>query len=194
MTDAPDFVQADEPSANIAEEIRALSAQLLIKIEEAEKASEVLETLRSEIHEISAVKLPEKMMEARMDFCGLPEWGVDIRLDEWTRAVLPRPDELGGTANRDAAVAWLVDHDAASLIKNEVKVSFDRSEHNMAVNAALELREKFPEKIVELKQDVHHMSYTAWAKRELAAGEILPLDLLGITIGKVAKVVKRREK
>lgn len=194
MTEAPDFVQADEPPENLAAQIRELSETLVGKMSLLEEKEQELEALRAEIHKLSAVTIPEKMMEARMDVCGLPELGVTVRMKDWVHATLPRPGEGGDTRARDAAVDWLVEHDAASLIKNEVKVSFDRSEHNMAVIAAQDLREKFPEKSVELKQDVHHMTYTAWARRELESGVILPVDLLGIKTGKVAEVVKRREK
>lgn len=194
MTEAPDFVQADEPPENLAAQIRELSETLVAKMAALEVKEQEAEALRTEIHKLSAVTIPEKMMEARMDVCGLPELGVTVRMKDWVHATLPRPGEGGDTRARDAAVDWLVAHDAASLIKNEVKVSFDRSEHNMALSAAQELREKFPEKIVELKQDVHHMTYTRWAREQLAAGEILPVDLLGIKIGKVAEVVKRRDK
>lgn len=193
MTEAPDFIQPDEPPEDTAARIRELSTELLEKMARAEGLREQLHRLETEIYELSSRTIPDKMMEARMDVCGLPELGVDVRLDEWTRAVLPRPDESGDTEARDRATAWLDEHGYGNLIKTEVTASFDKTERNMALSAAGKLREEFPDKRVLVREDIHHMTYTAWAKGELRAGVPLPVDLLGITTGKVAKVHKRKE-
>jgi hypothetical protein len=193
MTEAPDFIQADEPPEDLAAQIRERATELVGLMATAERKKEELEELNARIYELSAKTLPEKMMEARMDICGLPELGFNIKLKDWVRALLPRPGEDGSTVDRDKATAWLVDHGASALIKAEVKVAFDRSEHNVAVSAAEDLRQRYPDKRVEVKEDIHHMSYTAWAREQLKAGEAMPLEMLGISIGKVAEVVKRKE-
>ncbi len=193
MPDAPAFIEADAPPEDLAAQIRALAATLAYKIAEAETKKAELEDLHAEIYDLSSRTLPEKMMEARMDICGLPELGVSVRLKDWVRALLPRPAEDGNTADRDRATEWLVDHGASALIKAEVKVAFDRSEHNVAMDAAEDLRQRYPDKRVEVKEDIHHMTYTAWAREQLKAGESMPLELLGISVGKVAEVVKRKE-
>lgn len=193
MTDAPDFITPDTPPEDLVTQIRGLSEDLLAKIARAEVLRTELSGLESEIYELSSRTIPDKMMEARMDVCGLPELGVDVRLDEWTRAVLPRPDESGGTEARDRATAWLDEHGYGNLIKTEVTASFDKTERNMALSAAEALRAEFPDKRVLVREDIHHMTYTAWAKGELRAGVSLPVDLLGITTGRVAKVHKRKE-
>lgn len=193
MTDAPDFITPDEPPEDLAKQIRSLSETLIAAIVAKEAIEQRLEELNAEIYELSAKTIPEKMMEARMDRCGLPELGVDVRMKDWVRAMLPRPGEDGNTADRDRATAWLTENGASALIKAEVKIAFDRSEHNVAVSAAEDLRAEYPDKRVEVREDIHHMTYTAWAREQLKAGTPLPIDLLGISTGKVAEVVKRKE-
>ena len=193
MTEAPDWITPDEPPADVAGQIRELSAELVGLIDTAERKKCELDELYARIHELSARTIPDKMMEAHMDICGLPELGVDVRMKDWTRAVLPRPGEDGSMAARDAATAWLDDHGYGALIKTEVTAQFDKTERNMALSAAEGLRQEFPDKRVIVREDAHHMTYTAWAKGELKAGVSLPLDLLGITTGKIAEVVNRKE-
>ncbi len=194
MTDAPDFITPDEPPADLAAQIRELSKELIIKISAKAVLEEKVDALNAEIYELSAKTIPDKMMEARMDRIGLPEVGVDVRLKDWVRALLPKPDESGSTRARDTATAWLDSHGYGSLIKTEVSAVFDKTERNMALSAAGKLREEFPDKPVYVKEDVHHMTYSKWAKERLEAGEILPMELLGVSAGKVAEVVKRKEK
>lgn len=193
MTDAPDFVQADEPPEDVASQIRALSTELVGLMAEANQKKEELEELHNRIYELSSRTIPDKMMEARMDICGLPELGVDIKMKDWVRALLPRPAEDGNTVERDAATEWLDGHGWGNLIKTEVTAQFDKTERNMALSAAESLRSEFPDKRVVVREDVHHMTYTAWARERLKAGETLPVDLLGISMGKVAEVVKRKD-
>lgn len=186
MTEAPTFVSPDVPPEDKMAQVRGVSAAMFSKIAEKKELERQVEALNAEIHEISSKMLPDLMAEAGVDKVGIPEFGVDVRLEDWVHAVLPREEET-----RSAAIRWLEDNDAGNLIKSEVTVRFDRTEHNMAVSAAEQLREAFPEKDVVSRDDVHHMTYTAWAKGEIARGAVLPLDLLGVKTGRIAKVVPR---
>lgn len=188
----PDFIEPDAPREASAS-LQELTATLIAKMQEKVELAMRADTLDREIWDLSARQIPDAMDASGVDRVGMPEVGVDVRLENWTRAVLPQNTEANPTA-RDQAVSWLVDHNYGDLIKTGLTVEFTRGEHNVAISLAEELHEKLPANKIAVKDDVHHMTYTAFIKERMRAGDVLPLDLLGATTGRVAKVVERKEK
>lgn len=191
MDAPPDFVQPDTPREASAS-LQDLTRHLVDLMQAREAKGQEIEALDREIYDLSSRLIPDAMDASGVDRVGVPSAGVDVRLENWVRAVLPKPTEADPAA-RARAVDWLVEHEYGDLIKSGLTVEFTRGEHNVAVSAAESLKEQFPGKKVDLRDDIHHMTYTAFIKERLRAGDQLPLDLLGATVGRVAKVVERKE-
>lgn len=88
---------------------------------------------------------------------------------------------------RAEALEWLRTHGHGSMISMTHTISLPSRtppERVAAVAATLEALD------VELqtKEQVHHATLSSWAKEMLAEGEELPLDLLGIYVGRRATV------
>lgn len=188
---APDFIEPDAPREASAS-LQELTATLVAKISRKAEVSAILETLDREIWDLSSRQIPDAMDASGVDRVGMPELNIDVRLENWTRAVLPKNTEANPNA-RNQAVDWLVEHNYGDLIKTGLTVEFTRGEHNKAYALAEELHEQMPDKKINVTDDIHHMTYTAFIKERIKAGDKLPLDLLGATVGRVAKVVERKD-
>lgn len=139
-----------------------------------------LSTLKEELQTVTHTLIPGAMSSA-----GVEEFtttaGVKVSLKEFVRGSLPRDED-----KRHNAMLWLEQHGASDLFKHLIKCEFARGDKD-TVNA-------IHDQLVELgvtfdqKEDVHPQTLYAYVRERMRNGEEVPLDLLGLHAGRMAKV------
>lgn len=76
------------------------------------------------------------------------------------------------------ALNWLESHGFGDLIKTTVKIKYDRTERGTAIAVYENLMNNGMN--AALEETVHPMTLSAFVKEQLAKGQDLPFDLLGI--------------
>lgn len=189
MTDPPAYLADVAPSEPRADAMPLVieRARLLDELErELDDLEERRRVVSKRINELQMVEIPDAMDQAGIDRLGVPGVG-DIQLKPWYHATLPKEPQA-----RIAAVSWLTQHGHADLIKTELSVAFTRGEHNLAGDVRAKLEHLLPDRVVDLQEDVHHMTYTKFIREQMEAGEALPLELLGARVGRVAQIKERK--
>jgi hypothetical protein len=93
---------------------------------------------------------------------------------------------------RAVAFKWLDDHAAGDLIKTTVEVAFSKEERHKALAVVKLLKAKGID--ADVNEKVHPATLTAWVKESVEHGEMLPLDVIGATVGRVVKIEDPRKK
>lgn len=127
--------------------------------------------------------LEQQKIPDAMDALGLSSFslssGHQIVVEDKVHANIPK--------NRSQqAYAWLREHNFGSLIKNKVEVVVPKGRDEDA-QKAMELLQTLGLDPT-IAENVPWNTLTSWAKEQLARGENLPLELLGIFVGRVAKI------
>lgn len=130
-----------------------------------------LEKVKAELYRYETDILPLKFGEA-----GIRE----LRLDDGSIVTSAVKTYASIKAeNSVAAHNWLRENGFGDMIKNEIKVALDKERDAEAQDLIGILETK--ELPYIRKEFVHPMTYTAWARSQLADGNVtLPMDLLGI--------------
>jgi hypothetical protein len=158
---------------------------------------ERVEVIDETIKDLKTVELVVLMQDAGTDHWGLPDMGnlpsSDLVLKQWVAAKIPEGREA-------AAVAHLDEIGLGDTIKTEFRVSFGREE--------LDKARAFEKKLVasnldwDKKQGIHYQTLQATVREQMKVvaaegrppGSHLDREILGITEGRVAELVPRKEK
>ena len=105
--------------------------------------------------------------------------GVTIKVEDFVSGSLPKE-----SGKRDAAIKWLEANDGGDIIKNEISLSFEKSQHNEALALASDIRAQGYE--VDVTSGVHPQTLMAWARERLKGGEALEPETLGLFVGRKA--------
>jgi hypothetical protein len=154
-----------------------------------------LATTKANLNRLYHETLPDLMDAAGIDHVGLPAEGnkpaVDLTLEPFYRANIAAawPEE-----QRDAAFNALRQLGHDDLIKTEITTRFTREERALALRVLDTLRVQFGLDPA-LKENVHPQTLTAWLREQFEAHNPLPpLDVIGATIGRIAKFKERKER
>lgn len=151
-----------------------------------EDLEENLSDVKKQLNRLKTVDLPDMMAE-----CGMSEFksetGFKITIDDFVSGSLPKEDE-----RRSAAISWLENNGAAALIKSELQMVFEKSQHNEALSVKADLENKGYE--VSAKMGVHPQTLIAHVKERMRNGDEIPLDILGLYAGRVAKIKSPKSK
>lgn len=170
------------PSRDALTEVAQLAARQ-IEIEDAIAATEEqLKALNSELVRVRDHELPLALSEHGLSEIAMAD-GSRVKVQEIVRASIPKDA-------RDAAYAWLVTAGHGDLIKHEVSASFGRGEDEQA-EAALEALRTLGLG-VEDKRSVHPGTLSAFVREQIEAGAAVPMDLLGVYIGRQAKITRAK--
>lgn len=156
----------------LAEKARDLEAQ-------KEDLNSALSQINKELQAIKENELPELMAALGMETFTLSD-GTKIKVTDYVSG------SLNKATDREWALEWVAEHGGEGTIKNNVSMSFDRNEHNLALSVAEDLRQQGFE--VSLLSDIHPQTLAAFAREKLAEGEDIPLDQLGLFAGRRAKI------
>lgn len=160
-----------------------------------------VENLRQRLTEKSAMLLEMKQKtlvdifdEARVSKLGIPPEGnvpgYEIEIRPYYKANIPVewPKE-----QRAEAFGWLTEHGHGDLLRQTVTVSFGPK--TIKAQRALAAFLKKNKMDWSSEYGVPWNTLTAWLKNEIEVNKRTPpLDLLGATVGRVASVVKQKEK
>tara|TARA_R100000458_G_scaffold51144_3_gene51751 strand:- start:836 stop:1441 length:606 start_codon:yes stop_codon:yes gene_type:complete len=178
------FVDADTLSDVDAEETKNLSSlvqQLNRVTSKIEKCEENLKTLKKEKQRLSMETIPELMDEMGIE--RLDVEGATVSLKPFVSASIP-------TNRRQEAYTWLRENGLDDIIKNDVVLSFNRGEDNVAGSLMGELEERgfHPES----KTHIHSMTLKAFVKERVEKGLPIDLDMFGAFVARTADIKRRK--
>lgn len=172
---------------------------ITVKIAETES---LLSSLKETKQEYERKKLPDYMTKVGQDKIGLPEFDVDLVMEDFTHANISSDWE---PERRQKAFDYLEVRGDGDLIKCVLTIAFPRYMLWLAraVQRVLEgLRfpnEASPEDDEvsvppsEMEMTVPWNTLTAFCKEQLKKGQPLDLEVLGCTTGKIVKIKDRNK-
>lgn len=173
------------PSEEGISRLREMGFDLFSLEQKINKTQSELDTLKAQHWAIVSQKMPDLFHEVGVDNLGIPELNIDITLKPFYAASIPKDKAA-------EAHDWLEKNNAGDLIKNTVTVAFPREDAAKAGQLATFLRNRGLEPT--MAKSVHHMTLTAWLKEQVTKGVPgIPFDLLGATVGQVAKIKERKK-
>ena len=164
----------DQELSSVSEMVKMLM-QLDEQIEKTEKS----------LSDLNATKLKyqTELIPASLEQMGLTQLrltnGAEVTVDPFYAASISEE-------NRPAAHDWLRKNGFAALIKREIKCLFGKGEDEKAAAILAQLRIQGANPVD--KQSVHPQTLKAFVKEQITAGKALPTDLLGVFVGKRAKI------
>lgn len=179
----PDFFEETKP-LDLSEEGLATVSRLASALEAYEQE---LAELAKKSEEVKAQieRLETDLIPAAMDKIGMADFrltnGAKVVVQPITRASIPKP-------RQQEAFAWLRANNAGSLIKQEINLSFGKGQDKKAAQTLQILQDMGLNP--ENKEAIAWNTLTAWVKGQLADGANLPKDILGIWVGRKAKIEK----
>ena|SRR5579872_4155086 len=167
--------------------------QVLLELDRTiQRTEERLAELKRQKLELEQRTLPDMMDAAGVDRVGLADSAMDMVVKPYYKAVLPeeRSEEAGD---------WLDQNGHGDLMRTVLSVEFGPGEHEHATNVETLIRSYFRgrndiQREPVKKRTVHWKTLTSFVKEQLTRGEVLPLDILGATVGRVAKITPRKGK
>lgn len=176
--DIEDFIPA--PDNNQLRSVEGPINQAAALMRQIDGMETALKQMQLELATLNTKTIPEAMASA-----GVSEFkttaGVKVKLHQFLSGSLPKVP-----AARAAALEWIHEQNADDLIKWGITVTLDRGDTDGAERTKRALRQAnvgFDE-----KQDIHAQTLCAFARERLRNGEPVPLELLGLYAGTVAKV------
>ena len=216
-TDAVAGAAGAAPSTEQSLSVREKAVELVTIDQRIEKGEQLLTELKARREVIARRELVDAMDAIGQDVLGLAEFEVDIKTEDFVFASIPNPDsekdpEVAARKAelRAGAFAWLVENEHDGLIKTVVTVELPRGAYEDAQRIKRvidELRPIDPETgepcgnnvaplgySAQIQESVHWGTLTSFVKEQLKRPEVaLPLEMLGATVGRVAKIVKRKK-
>lgn len=140
---------------------------------------EQVKQAKEHLHALRTRHVPDLMAEMQVDQMRFR--GYDISVADLVSGSLPKEESA-----RQRAIEWLEAHEAGGLIKTDLQLSFGKGQEQEASKLYSELAEMgYP---VFANRNVHPQTLMAWARQQLAEGEPLDPEVLGLYVGKVAKL------
>jgi hypothetical protein len=188
LTEGP----SDDEIANVTQ----MCAQLLLMEQAKTKMESMLSDLNKDIYKMAHQKIPDALDEIGQDLVGLPDAGVNIQVQDYCKASIPKSwdDE-----KRTMAFSHLNDLGLGDIVKTKVEVVLGKDSMDDAVgvvetiNSFLEQHGLSESVSVDMGMDVPWNSLTSAVKKYLQGPQDVPinLEMIGAQTGRVAKIKKR---
>lgn len=175
-----DFNSAKVPTEK---ELAVLATELGIAVQlqtTIDGMEEILATKRAELHQLTTRRLPDIMLAAGTLAFKTPE-GAKVEIKEFMNGSLPKEPEA-----RSAALTFLEKNGAGPLIKNSFFIALGKGQKQELKELTRALKGVGVD--YTRKEDVNAQSLYSWARERIKNGEPLPLDILGLYSGRVAKI------
>lgn len=176
--DIEDFIPT--PDGNQLRSVEGPINQAAALMRQIDGMETALKQMTLELQTLNTKTIPEAMASA-----GVSEFrttaGVRVKLHQFLSGSLPK-----SPAARAAALEWIHAQNADDLIKWGLSVELDKGDTegaNRTIAALRRAKVAYTE-----KQDIHAQTLCAFARERLRNGEPVPLELLGLYAGTVAKV------
>jgi len=179
MTDV-DFFEDEQLPVDEAKLTR-LADLAKLQLEQQERFEELTAQVadaKKALQQTSMEDIPSLMDEIGMASFKL-ESGAQVSVETKITASIAKK-------NQAEAFKWLKDNGHESLIKNDVTVSFGKGEDKKADKLTAQLEKKNLQ--VKRKTSVHAQTLGAFVREQLAEGEEVPMDLLGVFEIKQTKI------
>lgn len=153
--------------ATTIDDVALLARGMVEAQREVEEAEETLKNKMERLRLLREETIPCVMQELGLESLKL-NTGQTLLVKDEVYGSVPKDDE-----GRDKAFQYLIDHDAASLIKTYVSVEFGKEEWERAMKLKRALiKAKF---VPIIEQSVHPQTLKAWIRECLSNAE--PIDL-----------------
>jgi hypothetical protein len=177
------------PTAEESQKLTELGREVAEVDRRIERGEQLLSELKERRHTILHREMVDLMTQFGQDKIGLSEDNVDLVLEPFYHASLPKDDPQPG-------LDWLIENNHGDLIKATLVVTMDRRdfEHMAPMGEAIQAFAK--EAGIEVKTErslsVHWATLKSFVREQVEKGVALPLDILGATVGQVVKIKKRK--
>jgi hypothetical protein len=155
-----------------SQELSELCTRLLELQKQITKCEDNIKKLRNEERLLSENEIPNLMQQAGISSLKLID-GSSVSFKPEYYAKIP-------VSKTDEAFDWLSSNGYGDLIKNQVSLTFGKSEDNLANSLVEDLKSKGHN--VSQKKKVEPMSLKAFVKDEIQKGNNLPMDLFGVYV------------
>lgn len=180
--DYSDFDTVITPDANQLKAIETIVQEAYRLMTTIDTYEAGLKAAKAELAALTHKAIPDAMAAAgTSDFTTTN--GVKVKIKDVLAGTLPK--EPGARAQ---ALKWLEEHEGRSIIKGTLTAEFERGEGNLEKkNRAAEELARLGVDFVE-QESVHPQTLCAYARERIKNGEEVPLDLLGLYGGRMAKI------
>lgn len=148
-----------------------------------------LKEVSREVEELKHKTLPAIFAEAGIDKFGIPGAEFDAVQRPYFKANIAADWE---PEKREAAFAWLDGAGHGDVINTKITITVPREAREDAIELEQKIRQltNYP---VEAVLGVPWNTLTALVKTEVEAGNVVPLETLGATVGTIVELKKRRK-
>lgn len=175
-----EFEQEAAPSVDLLEQLHEQLEAMIEQSQLVELLEGDLVKAKQLLHEQRTQTVPKLMAQIQSDHFTFR--GYEIRVEDLVSGSLPK-DPVA----KQKAIAWLEAHDAGGLLKTEVSVAFGRGSVEQAQELFTEL-ERDKKLAPTMVRSVHPQTLMAWARSKIADGEEIEPEVLGLYVGKIAKL------
>ena len=144
---------------------------------------EKLKQLKSTENTLSEQTIPDLMHRAGVSLIKLDD-GSKVEVKPFYSARIP-------VSRTEEAFTWLRDNGHGDLIKNNVLLSFARSQDNEAKSLVEELRSKGHN--VKQTEKVEPMTLKAFVKEQIQEGKNVPSEVFGVYVASKTKITTKEE-
>lgn len=166
--------------ATTMDDVASLARGMVDAQEEVEKAEAILKAKKEHLRLLQEETIPCVMQELGLDSVKLTT-GQTLTVKQEVYCSIPKDDET-----RIQAFQYLIDHNAASLIKTYVSIEFGKDEWDKAMALKKKLQKDGLDPMIE--QTVHPQTLKAYIKEVLANQEPIDLALFGARAVMTAKL------
>lgn len=168
--------------------IREVAQDVLFKKDQAAQLAEQVSKLKAEVRDIEMKTLPDLLDEAGVPAIKLAADGNVPALEIEVKPHFAANIAAGwDEARRAEGFEYLEATGNGALIKTEISIAFDKTDHDRAMKLVERLREKGLK--VEVRNSVHPATLTSWLKQQVTKVRKLPdLEKIGGFVGREAKV------
>lgn len=181
MTEEVDFFAEEVVDEKSADYLRTRissyvkdARRLALEIEDKENEIKIL---KAQVDELELRKIPDALLEAGLSKITTFE-GLEVSTKLFVGAI---PKD-----KKEQVFSWMDTHGHSSLIKRNVSVAFDKGSSEAAKKAEQAILELGLTPKTSL--DVHHMTWSSFAKEQTNKGVALPFEEWGVYVGQRATI------
>lgn len=203
MNQAPDFIRdadtSDIVSKDKLDQAKKLGLEFFQLEEEIEDLEAQLSDKKAKKLELQHKTLPTLFGDAQIDIIGLPDQNVDIKIKPYYKASISAewpPEQI------EEGFRVLEDLDGDDIIRATLSILFLKEEYDVAKELEEFIRTQWPKANahpIRIEKSVPWMTLTKFVKEYSEDESTDPLTeeqlkALGATVGRIAKIEKRKEK
>jgi hypothetical protein len=165
-----------------SQELRQLCEQLVQLRDLEEKATDALKSIKAAYRKYARELVPDAMDEMGMQSLTTSN-GVDITINDDLHVHISED-------NKPQAFTWLRDNNHEDIIKNQVVVSFNKNEDNVA--GAFYSDAVAGGHDVQRKETVHNGTLRGFVREMRNKGIQIPSETFGVYEGRIAKITSHK--